>query len=120
MPLMDITHQQFDQMISHYDLVIFDFWAPWCEPCKAFGKTFALCAESFPDVLFAKVNVDEEAQLATDFAVRSIPMVMVLRERTVVFTESGNMPLPTLSDLVVQAQCLDMGSIKAMFDDEAS
>lgn len=76
MPLMDVTHANFDEVIEKYPLIVLDFWAVWCGPCKSFAPVFEAAAERHPDVLFGRINSDEEADLARQFEVRSIPTLI--------------------------------------------
>ena len=106
MPIHELTTDNFDQMLSSHGMLVVDFWAEWCGPCRAFGKVMVEAAELYSDVTFASVNVEIEKELAEEFAVRSIPFVMIIRDRTVVYAESGALSLPALKDLIDQAKKL--------------
>jgi len=112
MSILDLTKKNFDKTIEENAIVVIDYWAEWCGPCKAFEPTFASVAEQHKDVLFAKVNIEEQPELAADFNIRSIPNIMVLRESIAVFSQSGSMPASALSDLIDQAKSLDMEDVR--------
>ena len=92
MPLMDLTHENFDQETERYHVTIIDFWAPWCAPCKAFAPVFEAAAERHPEVLFARINCDEQPELAQQFEVRSIPTLIAAKDGTIVKALMGLMP----------------------------
>ena len=112
MSILDLTKKNFDKTIEENAIVVIDYWAEWCGPCKAFEPTLASVAEQHKDVLFAKVNIEEQPELAEDFNIRSIPNIMVLRESIAVFSQSGSMPASALSDLIDQAKSLDMEDVR--------
>ena len=106
-----LTKDNFEDVITKNDLVIVDFWAPWCGPCKGFAPVFEAASEKYRDVVFAKVNTDEEQELAGHFAIRSIPTIMVFREQVVLFSQAGALPANGLESVITQAQALDMKQV---------
>ncbi len=117
--IKDLTAENFDQILDNHELIVIDFWASWCQPCLAFAKVFAAVAGQCTDALFVKVNVEEETSLAEDFHVRSVPLLMILRQRVAVFAEVGMVDHDALVDLVKQAKHLDMMAVKqALIEDE--
>ena len=112
MAVKELKTADFDSTISNNDIVILDFWAPWCGPCQSFAPVFENVSEEHPDIVFAKVNTDEENSLAGHFGIRSIPTLMVFRERVIVFQQAGALPKSALDDLIRQIRELDMEEIK--------
>jgi thioredoxin 1 len=102
------TAAQFNELIEKHDIVVIDFWAEWCGPCRSFLPIFYQVAARYPNVLFLKVNIEEEEELARDFSIRSIPYLMVMRSRVVVFADAGLLPEEAFADLIQQAIDLDM------------
>ncbi len=112
MPVLELTQQNFESTITGNKIVILDFWAPWCGPCKSFAPVFEAAAEKHPDVVFAKVNSDDEQALAGHFGIRSIPTIMLFREQIIVFMQAGALPASGLESVLEQAKALDMEQVR--------
>ena len=112
MSVQALTAEEFDSTVTANDIVVVDFWAPWCGPCKGFAPVFEQVADENADIKFAKVNTDEEQALSAHFRVRSIPTLMVFREQVLVFEQAGALPKGALTDLLSQVRKLDMAEIK--------
>jgi thioredoxin 1 len=113
MATVALNRDNFEQIVLGNDLVIVDFWASWCGPCKSFAPVYEAASERHPDVVFGKVNTDEEQDLAGAFEIRSIPTLMIFREKILVFTQPGALPAPTLEDLLEWVKDLDMDEVRA-------
>jgi thioredoxin 1 len=113
MATVALNRENFEQIVLGSDIVIVDFWAPWCGPCKGFAPVFDTASETHADVVFGKVNTDEEQDLAGAFEVRSIPTLMIFREKTLVFAQPGALAAPLLDDLLQQVKALDMDDVRA-------
>ena len=113
MATMDLTKENFEKTVNDNPIVIVDFWAPWCGPCRGFAPVFEKASESHPDVVFAKVNSDEQQELAGAFNIRSIPTLMVFREKVVLFQQAGALPGQALEQVLTQAKSLDMAKVRA-------
>lgn len=111
MAVINLTLAQFDETINNNDMVILDFWAEWCGPCKQFGPVFEEVSEKHPDIVFAKVNVEEEQELAGMFQVRSIPTIALMREKVVVYANPGAIPASNLEEAIEQLRGLDMQKV---------
>lgn len=111
MAVINLTLAQFDETINNNDMVILDFWAEWCGPCKQFGPVFEEVSEKHPDIVFAKVNVEEEQELAGMFQVRSIPTIALMREKVVVYANPGAIPGSNLEEAIEQLRGLDMQKV---------
>jgi thioredoxin 1 len=113
MATVELTKDNFEDVVTKNDLVIVDFWAPWCGPCRGFAPVYEAVSEKHPEVVFAKVNTEEEQELAGHFAIRSIPTLMVFREKVVLFSQAGALPGEGLESIITQAQALDMQQVHA-------
>jgi len=112
MAVMELTKENFEQVITSNATVIVDYWAPWCGPCRGFAPVFEKVSESHPDVVFAKVNTDEEQEIAAHFQIRSIPTLMVFRDQIIVFSQPGAMPQGAFEQVVSKAKEIDMDEVR--------
>ncbi len=113
MATVDITGEQFTETIQGNDIVLVDFWADWCRPCKMFAPNYAAVSEKHPDVFFAKVDTETEQQLSAEAGITSIPTLMAFREQVLVFSQPGAMSAPQLEQLVEAVKGLDMTEVHA-------
>lgn len=112
MSAIDITMANFQEVIDNNDIVLLDFWAEWCGPCKFFKPIFEAAAEKYPNIVFAKINTEEEQELAGMFQIRSIPTLMVFREKIAIFSQPGALQAPQLEELIGQVEGLDMDMVR--------
>ena len=112
MATFTLTQENFEQTVSAGGIVLVDFWATWCGPCRQFGPIFEEASEKYPDIVFGKIDTDDQQQLAMAAQITSIPTLMVFRDGIVVFRQSGALPLSALEDLISQVQNLDMDEVR--------
>jgi len=112
MATVDITNDTLQDTIANNDIVIIDFWAPWCGPCKSFAPTYESVSEKYDDVVFAKVNTEDEQELAASFQIRSIPTLMIFREQIAIFSQAGMLPESGLVEVIAKTKELDMDQVR--------
>jgi thioredoxin len=113
MATVELGEDTFTKTIEDNDIVLIDFWAEWCGPCKTFSPVFEKVSEEFPGVVFGKVNTEEEQQIAGSFSITSIPTLMAIRDNVVLYAEAGALPEPALRDLVTRVQDVDMNAVRS-------
>ena len=113
MATVELTKDNFEQTVNENPMVIVDFWAPWCGPCRGFAPVYEKASETHQDVVFAKVNTDEQQELAGAFQIRSIPTLMVFREKVILFQQAGALPGQALEQVITQAKTIDMAKVHA-------
>ncbi len=113
MATVEITKDTFEDTISSNDIVMIDFWAPWCGPCKSFAPIYEAISEKHDDVVFAKVNTEDEQELAASFQIRSIPTLMIMREKVVIFSQAGMLPENALEEIIGKTKALDMDVVRS-------
>lgn len=118
MATVTLTNDNFEQMVTDNQFVIIDFWAPWCGPCRGFAPVFEAASEKHPDIVFAKLNTDEEQELGATFSIRSIPTLMIFREKVIVFSQPGALPGKQFEELIGKARELDMAQVHQEIADQ--
>ncbi|MEN8303790.1 MAG: thioredoxin [Campylobacterota bacterium] len=112
MATVNLTEENFNQTLEDNDIVIIDCWAEWCGPCKSYGPVFEKVSDEYPEIVFAKVNTEEQQNLAGYFQVRSIPTTIIMREKIGIFQQSGALPEEGLKDIIRQVKELDMDEVR--------
>ncbi len=120
MATVALTKDNFEDTIMNNDMVLIDFWAEWCGPCKMFGPVFEKMSEQYPDMVFGKVDTEDQQELAGYFNIRSIPTLMVFREKVILFSQAGALPEPMLEDLIGQVREIDMEDVHRKIEEQAA
>ena len=118
MAVVELTKDNFEEVVTSNDFVIVDFWAPWCGPCRSFAPTYEKVSEDHPDVVFAKVNTEDEQEIAGHFQIRSIPTLMIFRDKIIIFSEAGALPESAFRELVKKAGELDMDEVRRQVEEQ--
>src|SRR3954465_27964 len=116
MAVVELTKENFEEVVTGNPTVVVDYWAPWCGPCRGFAPVFEKVSEKHPGWVFGKVNTDEEQEIASHFQIRSIPTLMVFREKIIVFSQPGALPQGAFEQVVTRAKGLDMDEVRKQLD----
>ena len=120
MATIELNATNFSDTITGNDFVIVDFWAPWCGPCRSFAPVYEELSEQHPDIVFAKVNTEQEQELAGHFQIRSIPTLMLFREQVILYSEAGALPKQAMLQLISDAQAVDMQEVHKFLQEQNS
>jgi len=115
----ELIQATFEKTITDNKIVMIDFWAPWCGPCRSFAPLYEEISEKYPNIVFAKVNTEEEKDLAGQFQIRSIPTLMIFKEQIIIFSQAGALPKTALEDVIKKAQELDMDTVRQEMAEQA-
>ena len=118
MAVVELTKENFEETVTGNKFVIVDFWAPWCGPCRSFAPTYEKVSQEHADVVFAKVNTEEEQEIAAHFQIRSIPTLMIFRDQIIIFSQPGALPESAFKQLIGKAAELDMDEVRKQIEEE--
>ncbi len=119
MATIELNQENFESTIVENGIVIIDFWASWCGPCRSFAPVFEKASEQHQDIVFAKVNTEKEQEIAASFNIRSIPTLMIFREKIILYSEAGALPAAALEQLIVEVKKLDMEEVRRQIAEAA-
>ncbi len=120
MAMVELTSDNFDEVVSGPDMVLVDFWAAWCGPCRWFAPVFERAAQRHGDIVFGKVDTEAQPELAATFGIMSIPTLMVIRDRVVLYAQPGALPEPMLEELIAKARAVDMEDVRRQVNEQAA
>lgn len=120
MAVLELNEENFEQTVLNNDFVVIDFWAPWCGPCRGFAPVYEAASEKHEGIVFAKVNTEEQQGLAAHFQVRSIPTLVIFREKVIIYAQPGALPAGAFDDLIARAKEVDMAQVHAEIAAEAN
>jgi thioredoxin 1 len=112
MAYIDLTTKNFNETLDNNEIVIIDFWAPWCGPCIQFAPIFEKVSENYPDVVFAKLNTEEQQAISAQYGIQSIPTIMVVRDGIILLNQAGSLPEEAFAKLINHVKGLDMDKIR--------